>query len=122
MRTAAESGITSWNAMMIGKSVDKRIETYINHVQLKEDFLKISEVLRLRKPNGNGKVANLEKENEELRQIMRVISKFVSEEMRKTRLAQKPSKESLKGLMKRTKEDLKILDDFLKVTKNGEDS
>jgi hypothetical protein len=115
MRTAAELGITSWNAMMmVGKSVDKSIETYINHVQLKGDFLKISEVLRLRKPNGNGKVANLEKENEELRRVMRTIAKFVEEEMRKTRLSQKPSKESLKDLMKRTKEDLKVLDDFLK--------
>ena len=100
--------------MMVGKSVDKSIETYINHVQLKDDFLKISEVLRLRKPNGNGKVANLEKENEELRQVMRVISKFVSEEMRKQRLAQKPSKESLKELMKRTKEDLEVLDNFVR--------
>jgi integrase len=115
LRTSAELGITSWNAMMmVGKSVDKSIETYINHVQLKEDFLKVSEVLRFRKPNGNGKVANLEKENQELRNVMKVIAKFVTEEMRKQRLAQKPSKESLKELMKRTKKDLEILDNFVK--------
>jgi integrase len=107
LRTSAELGITSWNAMMmVGKSVDKSIETYINHVQLKEDFLRISEVLRLKKTNGNGKVANLEKENQELRNIMKVLAKFVAEEMRKTR--------SKEDIQMGSPEELQILEDFLR--------
>lgn len=48
LRTCAELGVNQWNAkMMCGKSVSADIETYINGVQLKQDFEKVSKVLRL---------------------------------------------------------------------------
>jgi integrase len=100
--------------MLTGKRVKADMSPYYEGVNLYEQWKKINEHLRLTQTNGNGKVANLEKENEELRSVMKVIARFVAEEMRKTRLAQKPSKESLKELMKRTKEDLEVLDNFVK--------
>jgi integrase len=108
--------------MLTGKRVKADMSPYFEGVNLYEQWQKVNEHLRLVPSGGNGRISDLQKENEELRRVMRTIAKFVGEEMRKTRLSQKPSKESLKGLMKRTKEDLKVLDDFLKVTKNGEDS
>jgi len=108
--------------MLTGKRVKADMSPYFEGVNLYEQWQKVNEHLRLAPSGGNGRISDLQKENEELRRVMRTIAKFVGEEMRKTRLSQKPSKESLKGLMKRTKEDLKVLDDFLKVTKNGEDS
>ena len=62
MRTCAENGINQWNAkLMCGKAVEQSIETYINNVQLKGDFRKISNILRLRKlGNGNGRIADME--------------------------------------------------------------
>lgn len=61
IRTCAENGINQWNAqLMCGKAVEKSIETYINNVQLKEDFKKVSNILRLKKANGNGRIGNLE--------------------------------------------------------------
>jgi integrase len=62
LRTCAELGITSWNAqMMCGKAVDKSIATYINGVQLKNDAMKVHNVLKMEVSNGNnGKVTRLE--------------------------------------------------------------
>ena len=61
LRTCAELGITSWNAqMMCGKAVDKSIATYINGVALKNDAIKVSNVLKMEISNGNGKVVKLE--------------------------------------------------------------
>lgn len=61
LRTSAELGITSWSAMMmVGKSVDKSISTYINGVALKNDAIKISNVLKMEISTGNGKVTRLE--------------------------------------------------------------
>ena len=48
LRTCAELGINQWNAKMFcGKAVSKDIATYVNGVQLKDDFVKVSKVLRL---------------------------------------------------------------------------
>jgi integrase len=62
LRTCAELGITSWNAkMMCGKAVDKSIATYINGIQLKNDAMKVHNVLKMEVSNGNnGKVTRLE--------------------------------------------------------------
>jgi predicted RNase H-like nuclease (RuvC/YqgF family) len=62
LRTCAELGINAWNAkMMCGKSVDKSIATYINGVQLKNDAMKVHNVLKMEVSNGNnGKVTRLE--------------------------------------------------------------
>lgn len=77
MRTCAELGITSWNAMlMCGKAVERSIETYINNVQLKEDFKKVSNVLRLsRVSNGNGRI-------EDIDEAVRIVSDALSELLR----------------------------------------
>jgi integrase len=99
---------------LTGKRLKSDMEPYYEGVNLHEQWTKVNEHLRLTQTNGNGKVANLERELGELRQAMRVIAKYVSEEIRRTRLAQKPSKESLKDLMKKTKEDLEVLDNFVR--------
>lgn len=48
LRTCSELGVNAWNAKILcGKSVSADILTYINGVQLKDDFLKVSNVLKL---------------------------------------------------------------------------
>lgn len=48
LRTAAELGINQWSAkMLVGKSVSPDIATYISGVQLKNDFIKLNNILRL---------------------------------------------------------------------------
>lgn len=77
MRTSAELGITSWNAMMmVGKSVDKSISTYINGVQLREDAMKVLSVLRMEIPknNGNGKA-----KQEDVELIAKVVARVIRE-------------------------------------------
>jgi len=61
LRTCAELGIDSWSAkMMVGKAVSVDIKTYISSVQLKNDFLKVSNVLRLfPKPVVNGQAIQM---------------------------------------------------------------
>lgn len=48
LRTCAELGISSWSAkLMCGKTIPSSIDTYVHDVELKNDFQKISKVLRL---------------------------------------------------------------------------
>jgi integrase len=48
LRTCAELGISSWSAkLMVGKSIPISDETYIHDVELKNDFVKVSNVLKL---------------------------------------------------------------------------
>jgi integrase len=48
LRTATELGISPWSAkLMCGKSIPASDDTYIHNVELKPDFSKVSEVLRL---------------------------------------------------------------------------
>jgi integrase len=48
LRTCAELGISSWSAkLMCGKAIPASDDTYIHDAELKNDFIKISEVLRL---------------------------------------------------------------------------
>jgi hypothetical protein len=77
MRTCAELGITSRNAMlMCSKAVERSIETYINNVQLKEDFKKVSGVLRLRKiGSGNGRI-------EDIDEAVKIVSTALGELLR----------------------------------------
>jgi len=61
MRTGAELGISPWIVkMIIGKSIPKSDDTYLGDTDLREGFLKLSNVLRLKSPQGNGRVNNLE--------------------------------------------------------------
>lgn len=50
LRTAAELGINQWFAKALtGKSIPKDIATYIEGLDLKKDFLKLHNVLRIKK-------------------------------------------------------------------------
>jgi len=88
LRTCAELGINQWNAkMMCGKSVSKDIETYINGVELKNDFLKVSNVLRLR-PKETSNQQNIKKDidllkmsHEELREGLQKTKKQLDKAM-----------------------------------------
>ena len=89
LRVAAENGVTSWNAqMMVGKSVDKSISTYINGIQLKNDAIKVHNVLKMEVSNGNGRVSKLEerllileKENSELKIVLRGMAEVFGQEI-----------------------------------------
>ena len=61
IRTCAELGVNAWNAkIMCGKSVSMDIATYINGVRLKNDFIKVSNVLKLfPKPVANGQTKQM---------------------------------------------------------------
>jgi len=79
LRTCAESGINIWSAkLMCGKSIPKDIETYINGIQLKEDFAKISNILRLRK--ANGRISNVEAI---VNKVLEVQARMIKEQLKK---------------------------------------
>lgn len=61
MRTCAENGVISWNAqLMVGKSVDKSIKTYINHASLRKDAEKVLRVLQMEEVKEASGISNLE--------------------------------------------------------------
>lgn len=62
MRTSAQLGINQWNCkMLVGRSIPKDIETYINGIQLKEDFEKLHNVLRLSRDQDDHGTEDLKK-------------------------------------------------------------
>jgi len=79
LRTATELGVSSWaGQMMVGKALDASIATYIQGANLKKEAMKILNVLRMEEPKSNGRVADMEKELEELRTVMKVLAKYVN--------------------------------------------
>ena len=79
MRTAASLGVNQWNArMMIGKAVSKDILTYVNGVNLAKDFLKVSNVLRLKSVQANGRVHTL---TEAMDLVLRTLRKMCIKEL-----------------------------------------
>jgi hypothetical protein len=79
MRVAAENGVTSWNAkLMVGKSVDKSIATYINGVSLRKDAKKILSVLRMEPPKANVGMPTVV---EALDLVLRVLRKMALKEL-----------------------------------------
>jgi integrase len=109
LRTCAELGISSWSAkLMCGKSIPASDDTYVHDAELKNDFIKVSKVLRLRQEvQGNGRVSDMQKELEELRTVMKVLAKYVS------LLKQTVSyKRSAKGFIEEQKEN-EIIKRFL---------
>ena len=66
LRTCAELGISSWSAkLMCGKAIPASDDTYVHDAELKNDFMKISETLRLfpkTMPQAEDKIKNLESE------------------------------------------------------------
>ena len=80
MRTAASLGVNQWNArMMIGKAVSKDILTYVNGVNLAKDFLKVSNVLRLKSVQANGRIGSME---EMVQLLARALMKMIEQEKR----------------------------------------
>jgi len=86
LRTATELGVSPWSAkLMCGKSVPASDNTYIYNVELKPDFLKVSEVLRLfpkSVPHASDQIkqledamTELEKENIALKTRIQVMQK-----------------------------------------------
>jgi integrase len=76
LRTCPELGISSWSAkLMCGKSIPVDILTYINGVQLKDDFLKVANVLKLFPktiPEAEDKIKNLEEALEHVEKENRI--------------------------------------------------
>jgi site-specific recombinase XerD len=85
LRTCAELGVNAWNAkIMCGKSVSVDIATYINGVQLKNDFIKVSNVLRLfPKPVANGQTKQM------LDVVFQVLRNLVEDKLKEQGLMKK---------------------------------
>ena len=85
LRTCAELGVNAWNAkIMCGKSVSADIAAYINGVQLKNDFIKVSNVLKLfPKPVANGETKQM------LDVVFQVLRTLVEDKMKENGLMMK---------------------------------
>lgn len=88
MRTSVELGINMWSAkMLVGKVVSADIQTYIEGTNLRNDHLKLSNVLKLKGANGSKVsklediVITLERENHQLKKRIELLQKnFESQE------------------------------------------
>lgn len=88
LRTASELGLNQWSAkLLVGKSVSADIMTYISGIQLRNDFIKLSNVLRLfpRPQAVNGEARKM------LDSVFQVLRALVEDKLRE------------QGLMKKTK-------------------
>lgn len=80
MRTCAENGVVSWNAqLMVGKSVDKSIKTYINHASLRKDAEKVLRVLQMEEVKETSGISNLE---EMANVFSKILVRLLLKEMR----------------------------------------
>lgn len=65
LRTTAELGLSTWSAkLMCGKAIPASDDTYVHDAELKNDFIRISDVLRLLPktiPQAEDQIENLEK-------------------------------------------------------------
>jgi len=62
MRTGAELGISPWIVKrMVGKSIPKSDDTYLSDMNLKEGFLKLNKVLKLKPTVANGRIGSVER-------------------------------------------------------------
>lgn len=74
LRTAAELGINQWSAKALtGKSIPKDIATYIEGLDLKKDFLKLHDVLRLKRTKGE--INGIEEEIGSLKEALNSVEK-----------------------------------------------
>jgi len=78
LRTCAELGVSSWSAkLMCGKAIPTSDDVYVHDAELKNDFIKVSKVLRLRpEVQGNGRVGNLE---ESIDLVLKALKKIIIE-------------------------------------------
>lgn len=62
MRTGAELGISPWIIKrMLGKSIPKSDDTYLSDMDLREGFLMLSKVLKLKPNVANGRISSIER-------------------------------------------------------------
>jgi integrase len=97
LRVAAENGVTSWNAqMMCGKAVDKGISTYINGLALKNDAIKIHNVLKMELVDQNNyeKIGQLESALKQVESENAIFKTRVDQMQKNIQTLQ----ESMKGL------------------------
>lgn len=88
LRTCTELNINSWSAkMLVGKSVSPDIATYISGVKLRNDFIRLSNILRLfpKHPVVNGQARQM------LDVVFQVLRSLVEDKLRE------------QGIMKKTK-------------------
>lgn len=79
LRVCAENGVISWNAkLLIGKSVDKSIATYIDGVSLRRGAEKVSRVLHMESLKSNHRVPTLE---EAMDLVLRTLRKMCMREL-----------------------------------------
>jgi hypothetical protein len=78
LRTCAELGVPSWSSkLMCGKAIPESDDTYVHDAELRNDFIKVSKVLRLRpEVQGNGRVSNSE---ESIDLVLKALKKIIIE-------------------------------------------
>lgn len=78
MREGAQLGLNTWNIKrMVGKSIPYSDDTYLVGLKLREDFVKLSKVMRLKPTRVINKVGSLE---EDIHLLARVLMKLVEQE------------------------------------------
>jgi integrase len=78
MRTGAELGISPWIVKkMVGKSIPKSDDTYLSDTDLREGFLKLSAILKLKSKTVNGKISDIE-------ELSKICSEAVAEVLKPT--------------------------------------
>ncbi len=76
MRTGAELGISPWIVKkIVGKSIPKSDDTYLSDTDLREGFLKLSAVLKLKPKTVNGKISDIE-------ELTKICSDAVAESLK----------------------------------------
>jgi len=109
LREGSQLGINSWNLKrMTGKTIPISDDTYLAGLNLNEDFIRLSRVLKLKPAKVNAKVGNLEEILETVGIAMaKALMNAAREQMRK---------EGLIGLQ--TKEELDPMKDWLEIIQN----
>lgn len=117
LRTSAELGLNQWSAkMLVGKSVSPDIATYISGVLLKNDFQKLSGVLKLFPKQATS-------ENKQMLDVMmKALRTLIEEELRKQGITfkRKFRPEELEALKKKNKELVEILTKLEELTQAEE--
>lgn len=105
LKIASSLGVNEWNCrMLVGKSVSADILTYLDGVALQNDFIKVSNVLRLKPINGT-RIGNVE-------QTVQLLEKAFGKFLREFMLSDIPGIQGLNGVLKeKTKKDLASIPD-----------
>ena len=81
LRTGAELGINMWSLKALtGKTISADMATYLEGLKLKDDFIKLHSVLRLKTSKANGRVNTLVEATD---LVLRVLRKMCLKELQK---------------------------------------